>query len=183
MEANKEVKQNMKLAAGIFEEYGDMIRNTIRYWANDKSTVDDILQDFFLSLVRRPIPSDIQNLKSYLYRAVKNDVFDAAFQTKNYRARNQKYTALRTDYIKFHNPEDIAAQAEATQNLFDFIEEQLMPHEAEAIIQRYRYGRDIGQAAEVMCINKRSFSHYLCTGIGKLRRLVCKSKLEPNVVF
>lgn len=176
MEANPEVTKNMKQAVETFEEYGDVIRSTICCNVNDRSIIDDIFQDFFLALVRRPIPSSIQNVKSYLRRAIKNDVLDAAFRTKSYHVRNQRYAELRMNYIKLHNPEDIVVEAETIQNLFDIIEEQLMPHEAEAIIQRYCYDQDIGEAAEVMSINKRSFSHYLCTGLKKVRQFIHENK-------
>jgi len=76
MEANQELNQNMKQAVEIFEEYENVIRGTIYCNVNDKSKVDDLLHDFFLALVRKPIPSYIQNVKGYLRRAVKNDILD-----------------------------------------------------------------------------------------------------------
>lgn len=181
MQANPQVAQNMKRAVEIFEKHGNMIRNAIRLHVNDKSILDDILQDFFLALVRRPIPSGIQNIKSYLCRAVKNDVIDAAFQTKNYYARNKRYAESHKDHIPFHNPEDIVIMAETMQNLFGIIEKQLYHHEAEAITQKFRFDWDDGKAADAMGINKRSFSHYLCTGLKKARQIAQQRKLEQNI--
>ncbi|GAI93598.1 unnamed protein product [marine sediment metagenome] len=183
MEANPQVTENMKLAAKIFEEYGDVIRGTVCCNVSDRSMIDDILQDFFLALVRKPIPSDIQNVKSYLRRAVKNDILEKALQTKSYRARNQKYAELYTDRLKWDTPEDIVIQTEEIQRLFDIVESRLMPHEAEAVIQHYRYDRDTGEAAKATGINKRSFSHYLCTGLKKIRKFACENELEPNACF
>ncbi|GAH12170.1 unnamed protein product, partial [marine sediment metagenome] len=165
------------------EEHDDTIRNMISFLVSDKSMVDDIFQDLFISLVRRPIPERVKNIKGYLHRAVKNDVLDAAFQTKSYRARNQKYAELYTDRPKCDTPENIVIQAEEIQRLFDIVENQLMQHEAEAVIQRYHYGRSTSEAAQAMNINKRSFSHYICTGLKKVRRVVRESQLEPNTPF
>ncbi len=88
MEANTKTTQNMKLASEIFEEHANLLRAVIAFNVNDKSSIDDIFQDFFLSLVRRPIPRRVQNIKAYLNRAVKNDVLDAAYQRKSYHREN-----------------------------------------------------------------------------------------------
>lgn len=74
MDANTKTVQNMKLASEIFEEHTDTIRAVIAFSVNDKSKIDDIFHDFFLSLVRRPIPRRVQNIRAYLRRAIKNDV-------------------------------------------------------------------------------------------------------------
>lgn len=179
---NAKIKKNVRIAAQIFDEHGDVIRDMIRFRVNDKSIVDDIFQDLFVSLVHRPIPPGIQNVKGYLCMAVKNDVLDETFRTKNYRARNQKYAELHTEQVKYHNPENIVIVSEEIQKLFSIIERRLMPHEREAVIQRYRFDRDNDEAAEAMYISRRSFSHYLCTGLKKIRRFVQENKEKQNTL-
>ena len=44
MQTEPKVNQNMKLAVEIFEEYGEIIRNAIRFRVNDKSIIDDIFR-------------------------------------------------------------------------------------------------------------------------------------------
>lgn len=127
--ASDNVQDNMKIVVQIFDEFRDLIREMIYFRANDKSIVDDIFQDLFVSLVHNPIPPDIQNIKGYLCMAVKNDVLDEAFQTKSYRARDRRYAELHTGQVRFHDPEDAAIMSEEIQNLFAIIERQLMPHE------------------------------------------------------
>ncbi|MHC4792547.1 MAG: RNA polymerase sigma factor, partial [Planctomycetota bacterium] len=68
------VPSNVNHAAKIFSEYGDFIRGVIRYQVGNDAQADDLFQDFFLSLVSRPVPADIQNIKKYLYRAITNDI-------------------------------------------------------------------------------------------------------------
>ena len=181
MQANRQVTENMKRATEIFEEHGNMIRIAILSQVNNKATIDDVLHDFFLALVRRPIPSGVENVKRYLYRAIKNDVIDTALRTKSYHTRNKKYAESHKDHVPFRNPEDIVIQAETMQNLFENIEEQLYHHEAEAIIQKLRFDWDNDKAAEAMGINKRSFSHYLCTGLKKARQFAQQSRLEQDI--
>ncbi len=172
MNANTKTVQNVKQASEIFEEHADTIRAVITLNVNDKSSIDDIFQDFFLSLVRRPIPRKVQNIKAYLSRAVKNDVLDAAYQRKSYHLRNRKYAEMHLYRLKYDTPDDIASHAEEIRLLFDIVEDQLLHHEAEAITQKYRHDRDAGETAEAMGINRRSVSCYLCTGLRKLRKLV-----------
>ena len=172
MDANTKTAQNVKQASVIFEEHADTIRAVIAFNVNDKSSIDDIFQDFFLSLVRRPIPRRVQNIKAYLTRAVKNDVLDAAYQRKSYHLRNRKYTEIHSYRLKYDTPNDIASHAEEIRLLFDIVEDQLLHHEAKAITQKYRHDRDAGETAEAMGINRRSVSCYLCTGLRKLRKLV-----------
>ncbi len=179
---NAEIQNNMRIVAQIFDEYGDLIRDMIRFRVNDTSIVDDIFQDLFVSLVHRPIPPYIQNIKGYLCMAVKNDVLDEAFQTRSYHTRNRKYAELHTKQVKFHNPQDVAILSEEIRKLFSIIERQLMPHEREAIIQRYQIGRDNHEAAEAMHIDRRSFSHYLCTGLKNVRRFAHQGEKRPKAL-
>lgn len=163
---------NMKQASEIFEKHNHTIRAAIRFHINDKSSIDDIFQDFFLSLVERPVPQPDQGIKAFINRAIRNDVLDAACQNKSYHQRNCRYAQMHNDRFKSKTPDELAIHAEEIRVLFDIVENQLMGHESQAIIQKYRHGRDAGEAAEAMGINRRSVSHYLCTGLRKLRKCV-----------
>ena len=160
------------LAAEIFNEHGAVILATIRSNINDQSEANDVLHNFFLSLVHKPVPPGIQNIKGYLQRAVKNDVLDAAKQTKTYRARIHRYAQCRKNTATYRNPQNIAVQTEETQRMFELIERQLPHREAQAVIERCYHDWDTEQTAEKMCVNKRSVSRYLCMGLRKIRRLI-----------
>ncbi|MFC1677137.1 sigma-70 family RNA polymerase sigma factor [Planctomycetota bacterium] len=181
MQANPEVIQNMKLANKIFEEYGDIIRDIIRFQINDKSMVDDIFQNFFLSLVRCPISDEIGNIKKYLHRAIKNDIIDASLRIKNYHARNQKYGKLYINYANYNNPIDVVIQKEERQILLDFVQSLLRPHEAEVIIRRYIYNQKNSDAAKEMGVKTMTFSRYICTALKKIREYLSKTNSEPDV--
>jgi RNA polymerase sigma factor (sigma-70 family) len=164
--------QRVKLATDIFEEHANLIRTTISIHANNKSDIDDIFQNFFLSLVQKPVPTKIKNIRGYLSKAIKNDVLDSTFQTKNLHLRNRKYTQLRACHSELSAPDEIAIHAEDIRQLFELVENQLLPHESEAIIQKFRHGKNTCEAAEAMGIKKRSFSHCLSIGLKKLYQLV-----------
>jgi len=180
MDANTKAARNMQEAVEIFQKHTHTIRAAIRFHINDRSSIDDIFQDFFLSLVERPIPRRDQNIKAFINRAIRNDVLDAASKKRSYYQRNCKYAQMHKDRFKSKTPDDIAVHAEEIRQLFDIVENQLLHHESQAIIQKYRYDRDAGQTAEVMGINRRSVSHYLCTGLRKLRNLVRQEQLPQD---
>ncbi len=172
MDANTTVARNMKEATDMFEKHIHTIRAAIRFHINDSSSMDDIFQDFFLSLVEMPVPRRDQNIKAFINRAIRNDVLDAVSQNRNYHQRNCKYAQMHKDRFKSKTPDEIAIHADDIRQLFDTVENQLLHHESQAIIQKYRYDRDADEAAEAMGVTKRSVSHYLCTGMRKLRNFV-----------
>jgi DNA-directed RNA polymerase specialized sigma24 family protein len=71
--------------------------------------------------------------------------------------------------IRYYSPEDTAAMSDVIQHIFEVIETELPAYEAKALIQKFRYDKDDAEAAEALGITKRSFSHYLCTGLKRLR--------------
>lgn len=161
--------ENITQAAKIFEEKSDMIRIAICSQVNDRSIVDDIFQNLFLSLARKPIPSNIENVEGYLRRAIRNDVIDSAIKNRCRRAREREYAKMYTINIRYDNPEDMVMMYDTMQHIFEIIEDKLPVHEARAIVQKYRYDRDDGKTIRIMGITRRSFSHYLCTGLKKAR--------------
>ena len=171
---NVEIQEKVELASAIFHEYEDEIRAMIRFHVNDNSRIDDIFQDFFLSIVHKPVPSDIQNIGGYLYKAITNDVIDMTRRTKRYRSRIQRYAEGRRHSIVNDDPESIAIQLEEKQKMVELIEEQLPSREAEAVLERYGHNNSIGSAAKKMQVNKRSFSRYLCMGLKKSANLLIK---------
>ena len=180
MEAALQSTENVKQTAKIFEEKSDMIRAAIRSQVNDKSVIDDIFQNLFLSLVHSPVPSNIENTEAYLRRAVRNDVIDSAFKNRCRRTREQRYSKMYMAGIRYDNPEDKVTMCDTIQHLFEIIEDKLPPHEARVLIEKYRYNRDDGEAASIMGITRRSFSHYLCTGLKKVRRYIQQNNSEQN---
>jgi RNA polymerase sigma factor (sigma-70 family) len=180
MEAAYQSTKNVKQVAKIFKENSDMIRIAIRSKVNDKSIIDDIFQNLFLSLVRSPVPSNIENIEAYLRRAIRNDVIDAAIQRRCHRIREQRYAEMYMVSIRYDDPEDTVTMCETIQRIFEIIEDKLPTHEARALIEKYRYNRDDGEAARIMGITRRSFSHYLCTGLKKVRQFIRENKRYPN---
>jgi RNA polymerase sigma factor (sigma-70 family) len=170
--ATKNQEFNVEMAANIYAKYGDYIYSIIYANIGADLEADDVYQDFFLSLVHRPIPNNIDNIKSYIYRAVVNDILDMVRKNKSYKLRINKHAQLKKIEI---GPKDLihtVIKNEEVVNMLKIIDECLPKHEGQAVIQRYYNEKNMQAVAEELGINKRSLSRYLCTGVKKLKKLV-----------
>lgn len=159
-------------ATEVFSEYGDFIRAVIHYEVKDDALSDDLFQDFFLSLVSRPIPAGVRNVRSYLYRAIINDVVDATRRVEKYKTRMNKY-AKRLDYsINKNTPENALIETEETDKMFKLIKGRLRDSEAQVISLRYRDSYNVKEVAEKMHVNTRTVSRYISTGLSKIRQFL-----------
>lgn len=175
-----EIRKRVGLAAEVFDRYGDEIRAIIHFNVKDKSKADDIFQEFFVSIVRKPIPSGIQDIRAYLYRAVTNDVIDVSRQIKCHQDHIQKYAECRKHFVIPEDPQDTALQTENTNKMFYLIENRLQKREAEVVVQRYGQGLSTTDTAEKMNVNKRIVSRYLSVALKKMREFVPKN--EDNTI-
>lgn len=167
-----EIRKRVGLAAEVFKRYGDEIRAIIHFNVKDDSKADDIFQEFFMSIVRKPIPSGIQDIRAYLYTAVTNDVIDVSRQIKNHKDHVQKYAECRKHFVIPEDPQNTAIQTENTKKMFQLIESRLPKRQAEVIIQRYGYGLSTTDTAEKMNADKQIISRYLSVALKKMREFI-----------
>jgi RNA polymerase sigma factor (sigma-70 family) len=171
-----EIRKRVGLAAEVFDRYGDEIRAIIYFNVKDKSRADDIFQELFVSIVQKPIPSGIQDIRAYLYRAVTNDVIDVSRQIKNHQDHIQKYAECRKYSAIPEDPQKTAIQTEGTKNMFQLIESRLPKREAEVLVQRYGHGLSTTDTAEKMNVDKSIVSRYLSLALKKMREFVPESE-------
>lgn len=165
-------KGGVDIAAKIFGEYGDFIYTVIRYKVRDEAQADDLFQDFFLSLVSRPLPPDIQNIKGYLHRAIINDIADSVRRVERYQTRLRRY-AERLKYFRTEDsPENALIEAEEIDKMFKLIERRLQRNEAQAIFLRYRNNYKIKEVAKKMGINDNAAWRYIYKGLRKIRQFL-----------
>lgn len=161
-------RTRVELAARVFETYGELIRAIIARNVEDQSIVDDIYQDVFLAIVCKPLPSG-GNIEAYLYKVVTNDIIDGVRRTGNYRDRIRRYRQSGNHKTTLLQHEMSAIQFEEAQKVLDAMAEQLECYETRAVMRRCFYGEDTTEGARSMGIKKRTFSHYLCNGLAKIR--------------
>ncbi len=163
-------QQTVEAAAEIIVEHSAFIRSIIRYKAQNEFQVEDLFQEFFLSLVRKPLPPNTRNVRSYLYRAITNDIIDTTRRQAKIRRYLKKYAQKNHICINKWTPEDALALVEEQDLLFRHLAGQLRRKEAEAVTLRYRDDCSIAEIAQKMGITKRSVSRYLSAGLRRLRR-------------
>jgi RNA polymerase sigma factor (sigma-70 family) len=170
--AHNNDRANVKKAARIFDEYGEFIFSVILYKVQDKTLAEDLYQDFFLSIVSNPVPADVRNIKSYLYKSLKNDVIDASRRTERYRNMKSGYAEHTGYFINKKSSRNAFNNEERTDEIFELIGGNLTPSEARAITLRYKKDCSIGEIAKEMNVKKESVSRYICVGLTKLRQLL-----------
>jgi RNA polymerase sigma factor (sigma-70 family) len=176
MSKKSEPSRNVERAAEIFSEYGNFILAVIRNQVGNNSQANDLFQDFFLSLVYKPISPDIQNIKSYLYRAITNDIIDAARRVEKYKTLTHKYAECLDYSINKSSPENALIETEEINKMFKLIGGQLPRSEAEAITFRLRDNFSIKEVAKRMHVNSRTVSRYISAGLSKVRHLLNNKK-------
>ncbi len=168
----------MHLAVKIFSEYGDFIRGVIRCKAGDENCVDDLFQNFFLSLVYKPPSGNVSNIKGYLYKAIINDIIDNRRTIERYRNQMQRYTQYLQGSIIENNPEYILLEKEEMNKMFKCIETQLQHSEVRAVILRYKNNYKIKDVAAAMGVNNTVAWRYISKGVRKIRQLFEKDQLK-----
>jgi RNA polymerase sigma factor (sigma-70 family) len=163
---------NVDRAAEIFSQYGDFIRTVIYYHVENDAQADDLFQDFFFSLVSKPIPANIQNVKGYLYKAITNDIVDAVRRVEKYKTRIGKYAECFNYSVNNNRPENALIEIEQTNEMFRLIEGWLRHSEAQAITLRYRNSYNIKEVAKKMHVNNRTISRYISAGLSKVRQFL-----------
>ena len=163
-------RNNVGLAAEIFAEYGDFIHMVIFSQVKNKARIDDIFQDFFLSLVRKPIPQDVKNIKGYLYRAITNDIIDATRRVNKYSYHMHKYHEYPNHSINKRTPENAFIDIEETNKMFGLIKGRLTNSQYQAIALRYKSQYNIKEVAEIMGVKRTSVSRYISIGLKKIRQ-------------
>jgi len=167
-----DVRKRVELAAAIFEKHGATIYAFISHQVAGRSDVDDIYQTLFLSLVRRPIPSHVQNVVGYLYRAIQNDAIDAARRRKSYQDFISRYADDPRHSTVQEDVQSMAIRAEDAQRTVQIVKRHLRHHEAQAIIEQYGCNYNAHNITKTMHMKKRTLSRYVCTGLKNLRQLV-----------
>ena len=163
---------NVDIAAKIFARYGDFIHAIIRRKVKNEAQADDLYQDFFLSLVFRPIPASVQNVKSYLYKAITNDITDAFRQAQRHQILISRYAEHFNYRASEKGPENAFIEVEEMRKFFELIKKQLPNSQARAITLRYKNSYDIKKVAEKMKVNKNSVIRYVSVGLKRIRQFL-----------
>ena len=171
--------ENVDNARQIFEKYGDFIQRIIKFHVGNKPEADDLFQDLFLFLVLRPLPQDIRNIQSLLYRMITSRIIDGFRHEGRMKSLISRYAQGKEKPAEEFQ-ENSLVEAESTEKMFDLIRKHLPQNEALVIMLRYKHGFDINETAKRMGVKPRSVSRYLSSAISKIRCII-KDKCEETL--
>ena len=171
-EQGGDIPGDVQRATAIFSEHCDFIRAVIRYKIKDESMAEDLFHNFFLSLVSRPVPAEVRDIKGYIYRAIINDVTDHIRHLGRYQALTHRCADYNKLTVNNRLPEDALMEKEQTDRMIELIRKRVTRNEFKAITSRYRDGLSIKEAADRMSINNRSVSRYISTGLRKVKQFL-----------
>ena len=170
-------------AARVFLDHETFIRKVISFHVHDEDEADELFQDFFLSLVCHPLPGDIRNIESYLYRVLTNHVIDAVHRKEAYRGCLREYAERAYRPASQKTPEEAVMETEELSALFELIEERLPRAEAQAACLQYRDSLSAKEIAERMGVGIATARGYVSEGLSRIRRLLSvKGGLTPRRV-
>ena len=163
---------DVQRAAAIFFEHCDFIRTVIRYKIKDESMAEDLFHNLFLSLISRPVPAEVRDIKGYIYKAIINDVTDHIRHLGRYQTLTHRCADYNKLTVNNRLPEDALMEKEQTDRMIELIRKRVTKNEFEAITSRYHDGLSIKEVADRMSINNRSVSRYISTGIRKVKQFL-----------
>jgi len=161
---------NAAAAAGVFEQYGNYIRAVIRFQCRNQFQEEDLFQEFFLALINTPLPSNVRNVRGYIYRAIINDAVDVTRRQEKYQRNLKKHAEGARISINKKTLEDALTEMEEISSVFTRLAKRLQPREAQVVSMRYRQDCSIGEIAAALGVNKRTVSRYLSSALSKIRR-------------
>lgn len=158
-------------AAKIFDDHGGFIRIVIRSHVQDKDLAEDLFQDFFISLISKPLPRGLRNFKGYLYRAITNDIVDATRRMMKYRAYMREYAERSNRPDSQNTPRETLQATEEAEIALELIEKRLPCTEAEAVSLRYLDSHKVKEIAKTMGVANATARAYVNDAIDRIRRL------------
>jgi RNA polymerase sigma factor (sigma-70 family) len=157
-------------ATAIFNEHGEFIRVILRSQAGSGLDVEDLRQEFYIALLRKPVPAEVQDVRGYLYRALVHHVISAARRRGTYSRAMKKYAKEAKISVYNRGPENAFISEEHQNAAVNTLARYLQDREAEAFVMKYRDECSIPEIATKMGIDKRTVSRYLSESLRKLHR-------------
>lgn len=165
----------VEYAAQIFEEHEGFIRWVIRTQNTNGASEDDLFQDFYLSLISKPMPDDVRSVKCYLYKAILYHIADYYRRISTYKEKIENFRKKSDLRIHKNDLTSALIRKEEMNKMFEFIKENSPGRKYVAITLRYRDGYSIQEIADKMGLKNSSVRKYISLGIVKVRRCLTNS--------
>jgi len=162
----------------IFQEYGGFIRKILQFYCWRGMDADDMFQEFFLRLVRVPIPPCVTNIRAYLYQSIRYFSIELARRRASELRMLHAYRAdMETSNAR--SAKDVGIAGDIASKI-DRGFCGLSRREAEAMILKYRHNCDLDEVAATMGVNRRTVKAYTMIGLRKLRGRLAALRVAPR---
>ena len=165
--------ENAQIVGDIFQEYYKYLQ-TIAHFESPENA-EDILQGFFLSLILKPPPAEIKDMRSYLYRSLINDIKDSNRREKAHRQkiRNYRdYLIQKSNFGVVDAPDFGLTKKEQANWIFRLANKILAPHLRITFNLRYKLGYKIGRISRMTGVKKNVIRVYLTSARKMVRRWI-----------
>ncbi len=166
------ISSNKRSLEIIYNRLFPRIYSFVAYRVGTMQDTEDIVSDIFLR-VARAFPNfknrGQSSLDAWVFKIARNVVSDF------YRKKSHSETALNIEEVpqtssSIDRPEDSLSKKERFRQLHKLLT-ALAPREQEVIVLRFFAELKNKEIAEVLDIDERSVSSYLCRGLRKLENL------------
>jgi RNA polymerase sigma-70 factor (ECF subfamily) len=164
------VGQNVSEAAELFTVHGDFLLKIFQKSLSEQDAYD-LWQDLFLSLATKPIPSEIPNIRSYLYRAAVNDILDFKRRSQLHKEKmGEYYCMLKPDQFD-DSPAQHLIDIESLTEIFKHIEQNLPLTIGQVVLDKHINDMSYRQIAEKMNLKRETVNRYMSVGIKRIREI------------
>lgn len=165
-EDNAKIKNTME----VFSRYSDFIYTIFRSKVESDDLAEDLFQDFFLKLANKPLPENVENIKSYLYKSITNSVYDSIRKLKANKINLQKYRENLSFSIN-----DVPSSTviySKSEILFEKGIKLLTNSEKKIFELLYKEGFNIDEISTMTGLKKNTISRYISISLKKIRDIV-----------
>jgi len=162
------------VAHNIVTHYGEFLRKYLK--TNKPEHAEDILQDFYLSIVIQPQALPNFLTKSYFKRALRNDIIDNERKKKAYKMFLYRYKHFVENTLG--REQDVQKTTkyifirEDVRYIYKLAKRKLPVHLYRALVLRYRRQYSIQTISEMLNVDTNVVRVYISTALRKVREVV-----------
>ena len=158
---------NIGNARDVFSCYSDFIYAIFRSKVEKDELAEDLFQDFFVKLACKPLPENVDNIKSYLYKSITNSIYDSIRRVESYKNNLEKYQENLNFSIK-DLPVSSVYYDESTELFKKWV---MLLTKAEKIVFElmYKDGLSLDEISVKTGLKKDSVSRYISISLKKIR--------------
>lgn len=156
--------------AALFEETsGPLYKYGLKFMANE-DTVKDCIQDLFIKLYknRHSLPK-LENPTFYLFRSLKNLLFDAILQKEKVVYLSPQEISFHADFFYDNQEEPVD---DNIKEKFEEVVNSLSDRQKEAIYLRYQADMSYDEISKLLDINYQSARNLVHRSIEKIRSAI-----------